>query len=168
MKKKKPNPNEGYEPDPDQESRAEEAFTGPGSDTATLGKAKLRPYTPERVVAAQAMVRHYGHLDEAGVEQFNKTRKYPGMLHDIICHCWLRSLANDFDIDAAIRDPASARKEAYAWASKRGITDETGGAAFWDAWEIFMSAMKAIRDSRAEAEKKTTSKVRKTPLNRSG
>src|SRR5665811_1515722 len=83
----------GYEPD---ETAAEAAFTGPGSDTATLGKVKLQPYTPERIVAAQAMVRHYGHLDDAAVAQFNKTRIYPGMLNDVINHAWLRSLTDDF------------------------------------------------------------------------
>ena len=154
MKKKKiDNPNaEAIEPDPGEQAvqknePSADSFTDPGSDTAKLGRLKLQPYSPFRMIAAQAMGIQYGFLDDAAREQFKKTRLYPGMLRDVINHVWLRWLTDDFEIDRAARSPIGAARKAAEWAAKRGITD-TSDPAFWEAWGIFIDAMAAIRVAR--------------------
>lgn len=165
----------GYEPDEDHgkpsapailtEAEIDESFLG----TSAIGKLELQPYSPDRIIAAQAMLMQYGHVDEAGVEVYARTKVYPGMVRDIANHIWLRSVRNVMDeqdpsrvlvtasaiIDRAQRDPIWAAKEASNLAADLGIID-TDDDPFWEAREIFLTAMKAIRVARTEAKKKRT------------
>jgi hypothetical protein len=81
---------------------------------------------------------------------------------DVVAHIWIRSLPRnaDFEIDQAIRNPIEARKKAITFGTKHKLID-TASETFWDAWNIFMSAMEAIRNSRVESEKKTKPKKKR-------
>jgi hypothetical protein len=127
------------------------------SHNHALGDLRLEPYSPARIIAAQAMGLHYGSIDAAGMAQFNKTKVYPGAIRDIAVVLWLCSIRDESEIDAAARDPVGAAKKMQTWSARLGILD-TGNAAFWDAYVLFFKIMNDIQASRVQPEKKTVAK----------
>src|SRR5258707_1146710 len=62
------------------------------SDGYKLNGLELRPYSPERMWAADAMQLRYGHLSQAASRQFARKNTYPGMEGDVGIVIWLCSL----------------------------------------------------------------------------
>jgi hypothetical protein len=128
---------------------AEEAFTQ--SDAHDLGDLELQPYTPDRVMAAQAMFLRYGFVDEAGVEFFNQHKVYPGALRDVAVVLWLCSLTSETEIDKASRNPIAAIKKAIEWSHERKL-DNTNSEEFWKAFTVFMRIMSQVDTSTSVPE----------------
>jgi len=136
----------------DQQNRIEKAFLKIG-DRDVHGLA-VRPYTPARLVAAQAMGMHFGFIDDAGAERFRQTKLYPGAIRDIAIFMWLCVVATDEETDGAGIAPSAAGRKAVKWAESVGLLD-TGSEKFWDAYKTFFDVMDEIAASRTKAEKKT-------------
>jgi len=130
----------------------EQAFVE--SENHAFGDIKLQPFTPDRVIAAQAMGLHYGNVDPAGVEQFDRTKLYPGAMRDVAVVLWLCTLTEPSDVDGAARNPVTAAVMASTWAGKHGLTDQRS-QSFWDGYLLFFKIMREIEVSRTEPEKKT-------------
>ena len=109
--------------------------------------AATEPYTPNRVVAAQAMgLHHPNNISPDGLEQFNRTGIYPGMLQDVLIVLWLCSLEKDTEIMRAMRSPDEAINKAIAWGADNGVTD-TKSEAWWKAYNRFIDIMTGISAS---------------------
>src|SRR6266851_1168076 len=112
----------GYEttsleqPDPQEKAFLE-------SENHEFDGVKLEPYSPMRLVAAQAMGLHHGRVDAAGMEQFNRISVYPGAVRDVCIVLWLLSIKNELEIDQAARAPIHAAKLAVEWGTVHGIID---------------------------------------------
>jgi hypothetical protein len=134
------------------EEKVDKAFIN--SENHSLNGEKLQPYSPARIIAAQAMGLRYGYVDKAGLEFFKKHKIYPGALRDVVVVLWLCSLSDEDDIDEASREPKGAIKTATKWAADRGIVDANSDK-FWDSYALFMQIIGEIDDSRVSAEKKS-------------
>jgi hypothetical protein len=106
----------------------------------------LAPYTPSRVVAAQAMGLKYPNIGKEGVAQLKKTGLYPGELRDVIIVLSLCRLIDPADVLDAQLDPAAAYAAAEKWAGETGLTSM--GKNFRDAVLIFEKILNEIDESR--------------------
>lgn len=133
-------------------SPAENAFLGSGAHL--LGSEKLQPYSPSRIVAAQAMGLLYPQVGKEGMAQLKKTGIYPGELRDMIIVLWLCRQEKDEHVSDALADPGAAYAAAEKWAGEAGLCDMTSDV-FNEALFVFQSIMNAIGESktvRAAAE----------------
>jgi hypothetical protein len=99
-----------------------------------LGELKLQPYTPSRIVAADAMGLKYPNIPK-GFEQYSQTGTYTGILRDIIVVLGVCRM-EDEAVDKAQLDPDEAYKRAEKWAHGKGITN-MASAAFQEAKSLF-------------------------------
>lgn len=137
----------------DQQPAIERAFTDSGLHQ--FNGFALEPWTPARIMAAQAMGLHYGSIDEAGRARFKADKVYPGAQSDTAIVLWLCSLKTQAEVDAARRAPASAMDKVYAFAEQHHLTD-TGDENFWKGFIVFLDIMNEVATSRVIPEKKTT------------
>src|SRR5580765_7948569 len=112
----------------DQQPVIEKAFTDSGLHE--FNGFALEPWTPARIMAAQAMGIHYGSIDEAGQSRFTTDKLYPGAQRDVAIVLWLCTLKTQAEVDAAGRAPLPAMDKAYAFAGEHGLAD-TGHENFW-------------------------------------
>ena len=124
---------------------AEAAFVE--SANHVLDDVKLQPYTPSRIVAAQAMGLKYPHVP-AGFEQYAQTGSYPGLLRDIIVVLGV-CMIPDAEVEKAQLDPDEAYTKAQRWADGKGILN-TGSKEFFAAKNMFEKIMVEIFNSRSE------------------
>lgn len=108
---------------------------------------KLQPYTPSRIVAAQAMGLLYPKIGNEGLAQLKKTGLYPGELKDIIIVLWLCRLKTKELVSEALMDPLAAYAEAENWAGKKSLCDMTSDA-FGYALLTFQCIMNEIGESK--------------------
>lgn len=138
------------------------------SENHEFDRVKLEPYSPMRLVAAQAMGLHHGRVDAAGMEQFDRISVYPGAVRDVCIVLWLCSIKDQFvdgdlirsadvQIDQAARAPVHAAKLAIEWGTAHGIIDPTSDK-FGDAFGLFFRIMKEIKDSYSAPKKKQDNK----------
>jgi hypothetical protein len=127
---------------------AAKAFLASGGHLL-FGK-KLEPYTPSRVVAAQAMGLLYPNIGQGGLSQMKKTGLYPGELKDMLIVLWLCGLRTDAAVDAARLDPETAYFAAEKWGAKAGIVGlcDHANEKFMEALVIFQMIMNEIGDSK--------------------
>jgi hypothetical protein len=118
---------------------------------------KLQPYTPSRVVAAQAMGLLYPKIGDAGAAQFKNTGMYAGELKDMIIVLWLCRLGKDDQVSAARMDPIAAYGVAEKWAGKAGLCD-TGSDVFNEGLLTFMLIMNEIGESKTRPAGKAGSR----------
>ena len=137
--------SEQYETEID---KAADAFAG----AEELEGVDLQPYNTDHAWAAQAMGLKYGFVDDAGVDQFDRTGLYPGALRDAGIVLWLRTLTNETEIDKAARCPVGAAVSAAKWAQEAGI-DDTRNPKFHIAYRIFMDTMAAVDAARTTPKK---------------
>jgi hypothetical protein len=138
----------------DHGNEVEKAFIE--SENHEFDGIKLQPYSPARMIAAQSMKLFYGHVDDAGVADFQQTNVYPGAVNDIAVVLWLCSLSgkdSEDEIDRATRDPAWARRLAKKFAADHRAAS-TADDNFWAAYKILFRIMNEVDVSRAEAQKK--------------
>jgi hypothetical protein len=140
----------GYEKDPEQVT-VETAFLE--SHNHEFDGVKLQPYSPMRIVAAQAMGLHHGRVDLAGMEQFERVSIYPGAVRDVCIILWLCSIEDELQIDQAARAPVHAAKLAVEWGSAHGLIDDTTDA-FADAFALMFKLKKEIKQSQGAPQKK--------------
>jgi hypothetical protein len=131
----------------------ESAFTDSGLHE--FNGFALEPWTPARIMAAQAMGIHYGSVDEAGQSRFITDKIYPGAQSDVAIVLWLCSLKTQAEVDAARRAPIPAMDKVYDFSAKHRLTD-TGDENFWKGFLVFLAIMNELAASRVKAEKKTT------------
>lgn len=124
-------------------SPAEKAYIESGAHL--LGSEKLQPYTPSRIVAAQAMGLKYPNIGKEGVAQLKKTGLYPGELRDVIIVLYLCRLTEDADVLDAQLDPVAAYAEAEKWAGEKRLT--AMGQNFRDAVLLFEKILNEIDES---------------------
>ena len=106
----------------------------------------LEPYTPSRVVAAQAMGLKYPNIGADGVAQLKKTGLYPGELRDIIIVLHLCRLREDADVLGAQLDPGPAYAAAEKWAGQIGLC--AMGKTFREAVLIYEKILNEIEESK--------------------
>jgi hypothetical protein len=106
----------------------------------------LQPYTPSRVVAAQAMGLKYPNIGKEGVAQLKKTGLYPGELRDVIIVIFLCRLVEKADVLDAQLDPVAAYEAAEKWAGESGVTSM--GQNFRDAVLIYEKILNEIDESK--------------------
>jgi hypothetical protein len=126
----------------------EQAFEQSASHV--LGELKLQPYTPSRIVAADAMGLKYPNIPK-GFEQYSQTGTYTGILRDIIVVLGVCRM-EDEAVDKAQLDPDEAYKRAEKWAHGKGITDMRG-KAFREAKDVFEAILVQVATSRSESAK---------------
>jgi hypothetical protein len=142
----------GYEPDLEQEqSPTEAAFID--SENHEFDGIRLQPYSPMRLVAAQAMGLHHGRVDAAGMEQWSRVSVYPGAVRDVCIVLWLCSIKDEVQIDQAARAPIHAAMLAVKWGTDHGLLSVTS-KKFESAYELFFKIMKEVRDSYGSPQKK--------------
>lgn len=127
-----------------------QAFTQSGARTLNAG-VEIQPYSPSRVVAAQAMGLKYPNIGPDSLEAFNKTGIYPGALQDVLIVLWLCSIADDKEVTRALRAPDDALSKAIAWGATQGIID-TKSDAWWAAYNVFIDIMVEINASRGDPQ----------------
>lgn len=110
-------------------------------------KERLQPYTPSRIVAAQAMGLLYPKIGNDGLAQLKKTGLYPGELKDIIIVLWLCRLKTKEQVAEARLDPIAAYEDAEKWAGKIGLCDMTSDA-FGYGLLVFQNIMNEIGESK--------------------
>jgi hypothetical protein len=108
---------------------------------------RLQPYTPSRIVAAQAMGLLYPKIGNDGLAQLKKTGLYPGELKDIIIVLWLCRLKTKEQVADARLDPIAAYEDAEKWAGKIGLCDMTSDA-FGYGLLVFQNIMNEIGESK--------------------
>jgi hypothetical protein len=108
---------------------------------------RLQPYTPSRIVAAQAMGLLYPKIGNDGLAQLKKTGLYPGELKDIIIVLWLCRLKAKEQVIEARLDPIAAYEDAEKWAGKIGLCDMTSDA-FAYGLLVFQNIMNEIGASK--------------------
>jgi hypothetical protein len=123
---------------------AEKAFVESGAHLL-LGE-KLAPYTPSRIVAAQAMGLLYPQIGKEGMAQLKKTGIYPGELRDLIIVLWLCRLQKAAEVQDALIDPDVSYALAEKWAGKAGLCDMTS-KPFLEALAVFQTIMNEIGES---------------------
>lgn len=131
--------DEDYAPD-----EPETSFTQ--SDNHALGDVKLQPYTPSRIIAAQAMGLHYGMLSDDEVQQYLATGLYPQAAHDVTIVLWLCSLEDDGEVARAAKWPEAAFKKASDWGATHGTINRSDGR-FSAAFKLFFRIMSEIAAS---------------------
>jgi hypothetical protein len=115
----------------------------------------LQPYTPARIVAAQAIGLKYPNIAEDALESFNKTGIYPGALQDVLIVLWLCTLTEDKQVTRALRSPDESLGKAITWGATHGITD-TKSEAWWAAYDVFINIMVQINASRSDPQLPTS------------
>ncbi len=140
----------GYEKDPEQVT-VDSAFLE--SNNHEFDDVKLEPYSPMRIVAAQAMGMHHGRVDPAGMEQFERVSIYPGAVRDVCIVLWLCSIKDELQIDQAARAPVHAAKLAVEWGTAHGLIDDTTDK-FSDAFALMFKLMKEIKTSQSVPQQK--------------
>lgn len=105
------------------------------SDKHVLNGIKLFPWTPARLIAAQAMGMLFPDIGKEGWDQYRRTKLYSGAVRDTIICLWLCTIDEDA-VDQADAAPLDAYKRARAWATGLGIHD-TNKDAFWQAYAKF-------------------------------
>jgi hypothetical protein len=145
----------GYEQDIDQEP-VNKAFLE--SENHEFDGVKLEPYSPMRIVAAQAMGMHHGRVDPAGMEQFERVLVYPGAVRDVCIVLWLCSIKDELQIDQAARAPVHAAKLAIEWGTAHGLLDDSTDK-FTIAFGLMMSIMREIRKSQGVPQQKKIQQV---------
>jgi hypothetical protein len=146
-----------YEPD-----EPEQAFVN--SDSHSFGDIELQPYTPSRVVAAQAMGMRYPNIGDEALEQFNRTGVYPSALLDTLIVLWLCTLSEPnppappgaAQVRRAMRRPDESIEKAIAWGAEHGVTDQKSDA-FWKAYDRFISIVTEVQNSRSVPAKSESS-----------
>jgi hypothetical protein len=123
---------------------ASKAFLESGAHLL-LGE-KLAPYTPSRIVAAQAMGLLYPQIGKEGMAQLKKTGIYPGELRDLIIVLWLCRLQKAAEVQDALIDPDVSYATAEKWAGKAGLCDMTS-RPFLEALSVFQTIMNEIGES---------------------
>lgn len=114
-----------------------------------LGDLKLQPYSPSRLVAAQAMGLKYPNVPK-GFEQYSQTGSYPGLLRDVIVVLGVCTMDDDA-VDKAQLDPDEAYQKAQKWADGKGIL-KAGSKEFLAAKSMFEKVMIEIYNSQSEPE----------------
>jgi hypothetical protein len=140
--------DKAYEPD-----EPEKAFVN--SDAHAFNGTELQPYTPSRIVAAQAMGLRYPNIGEEALEQFNRTGVYPGALQDTLIVLWLCTLAEPHkdgpgaaQVRRAMRRPDESIEKAIAWGADHGVTDQRS-ENFRNAYDEFAAIVVEVKNSRA-------------------
>jgi hypothetical protein len=123
---------------------AEKAFVSSGAHLL-LGE-KLQPYTPSRIVAAQAMGLIFPQIGKEGMAQLKKIGTYPGELRDMIIVLWLCRLKKDEQVQDALLDPGAAYGAAEKWAGKAGLCDMSS-QVFLEALVVFQMIVNEIGES---------------------
>ena len=136
----------------DQQPVIEKAFTDSGLHE--FNGFALEPWSPARIMAAQAMGMHYGSIDEAGRSRFATDKIYPGAQSDVAIVLWLCSLKTQAEVDAARRAPIPAMDKVYIFSEEHRLTD-TGDENFWKGFLVFLGIMNDVAASRVTPEKKT-------------
>lgn len=108
---------------------------------------RLQPYTPSRIVAAQAMGLIYPKIGTDGLAQLKKTGLYPGELKDIIIVLWLCRLKTKELVTQALMDPIEAYAEAEKWAGRIGLCDMTSDT-FAYGLVVYQMIMNEIGESK--------------------
>lgn len=124
-------------------AKKKDAFTK--SDKHVLNGIKLFPWTPSRIIAAQAMGLLYPEIGKDGWDQYRRTKVYPGAVKDVIICLWLCAQTND-RVDEADAAPVEAYSEARRWAAGLGI-HKPGSDQFWQAYVKFSEIIKEVDDS---------------------
>lgn len=140
----------------DQQPEIEKAFTDSGLHQ--FNGFNLQPWTPARIMAAQAMGMHYGSIDEAGRSRFVTDKIYPGAQRDVAVVLWLCTLETEKEVDAAARAPTAVMDKVYAFAAEHRLSD-TGDENFWKGFLTFLAIMNEVAASRVTPEKKTSPEV---------
>jgi hypothetical protein len=140
-------------PDITEQEAAEKAFVQ--SELHEFNGFALKPWSPARAMAAQAMGLRYGSIDAAGISRFQSDKMYPGGQRDMAIVLWLCTLKTHEEIDAAARAPVLAMKSVYQFAADHGLTDD-GTESHWKGFTMFLGIMNEIAASRVKAEKKTS------------
>jgi hypothetical protein len=132
------------------------------SDKHALGDLALKPWTPERIIAAQNMGMLYPHIGDEGWDQFHRTGVYAGCVKDITICLWLCTLPEVGPIEPgekimsvldADRSPVKAYAEARQWAIGKGII-KPNSDEFWDAYRHFSEIVKEVSDSETQPVEK--------------
>lgn len=124
-------------------SKERDAFTE--SDKHVLNGLKLQPWTPSRVIAAQAMGCLYPRIGKEGWDQYKRTKTYPGCLKDVVIVLWL-CLQDWQRVDDADAAPVEAYSEARKWAASLGI-HRIDSDEFWQAYGKFAEIMSEVDKS---------------------
>jgi hypothetical protein len=140
--------DKAYEPD-----EPEKAFVN--SDAHSFNGTELQPYTPSRIVAAQAMGLRYPNIGEEALEQFNRTGIYPSALLDTLIVLWLCTLDEPHpngpgaaQVRRAMRRPDESIEKAIAWGADHGITDQRS-ENFRQAYDEFAAIVVEVQNSRS-------------------
>lgn len=95
---------------------------------------ELQPWTPDRIIAGQAMGMVYpGEVD---FDRFKETKRYAGDLKDTIIALWLMTILDE-EVDASGNRPSESFKKAKEWAHTLGI-DNMKSDAFYEALLIYL------------------------------
>lgn len=113
-----------------------------------FAEMQLEPYTPSRVVAAQAMGLKYPRIGSEGLACYEKTGLYPGELRDIIIVLGVCRLPKEEVLSAQL-DPVAAYNLAEEWASGLGLTDMSSDI-FKEAQRLFEALQNEIGASKTE------------------
>ncbi len=135
---------------PKRERPADKAFQE--SPNHVLGDLKLQPYSPSRIVAAQAMGLKYPNVPK-GFEQYSQNGTYPGLLRDVIVVLGVCTM-HDAAVEKAQLDPDEAYQNAQKWAHSKGILS-MGSKAFLEAKGMFEKIMVEIYNSQSEPENRS-------------
>lgn len=115
------------------------------SDKHVLNGIKLYPWTPARVIAAQAMGILYPRIGKDGWDQYKRTKTYPGCVKDVIIALWLLTQTPE-QVDDADRAPVEAYGTARSWATALGV-HRIDSDAFWQAYAKFSDIMTEVDES---------------------
>ncbi len=131
------------------------------SDKNVFQDLLLKPWTPERIVAAQGMGLLYPNIGNEGIDHFDRTGLYPGVLKDIMIVLWLCTILEEPDekkpsqgmtVIDAIGAPKMALKEAMKWAVDKKIV-QMKSDEFWSAYGLFSNIFKQVSDSETQPVK---------------
>lgn len=134
------------------------------SDKHVLGDLNLKPWTPERIIAAQNMGMLYPSIGDEGWDQFHRTGLYPGCIKDIIICLWLCTIPEVGSIEPsdvplsvvdADRSPVKAYHEAKKWGIAKGIA-KPNSDEFWSAYNMFAEIIKDVTDSETQPTNENT------------
>lgn len=135
---------------PAKKDKPRDGFTE--SDKHVLNGVKLYPWTPARVIAAQAMGMLYPDIGKEGWDQYRRTKLYSGAVRDVIIALWLCTI-DENAVDEADAAPQDAYKRARAWAAGLRIHD-TKNDEFWQAYAKFSEIMTEVDKAVAIPEPK--------------
>jgi hypothetical protein len=121
---------------------------------ASLFEKVLEPWSPSRVVAANAMGLVWPMPPEAA-DQLRTNGIFAGALSLTIIVCWLRSIPNaseqdkeatmrrEWNVQRANQAPRAAFEAATAWGAERKITDLTDddAAPFLQAYKVALATL---------------------------